>query len=92
MYLRYSGKGRCCRSDCLEGDRGRKYKTFGKFGALGFNENKMIKASGRDALVCCTGEDVRHPFHLQPVFKKNPYYGEDTAERFFDKGLCLPSF
>lgn len=52
----------------------------------------MIKASGGDALVCRTGEDVQHPFHLQPVFKKNPYYGEDTAERLFDKGLCLPSF
>lgn len=31
------------------------------------------------------------PLHLQPVFNKNPYYGEDTAERLFDKGLCLPS-
>ena len=30
--------------------------------------------------------------HLQSVFKKNPYYGEDTAKRLFDKGLCLPSF
>lgn len=27
--------------------------------------------------------------HLQSVFKKNPYYGEDTAKRLFDKGLCL---
>lgn len=31
------------------------------------------------------------PLHLQPVFKKNPYYGKDTAEQLFDKGLCLPS-
>lgn len=31
------------------------------------------------------------PLHLQPVFKKNPYYGKDIAERLFDKGLCLPS-
>ena len=52
----------------------------------------MVKASGGDALVCRTEEEVRRPFHLQPVFKKNPYYGEDTAERLFDKGLCLPSF
>ena len=31
------------------------------------------------------------PLHLQPVFKKNPYYGKDTAEKLFNKGLCLPS-
>ena len=31
------------------------------------------------------------PLHLQPVFKNNPYYGEDIAERLFDRGLCLPS-
>ena len=74
------------------GYRGRKYKTFGKFGALGFNENKMVKTSGGDVLVCRTEEEVRRPFHLQPVFKKNPYYGEDTAKRLFDKGLCLLSF
>ena len=71
---------------------GRKCKAFGKFGALGFNENQMVKTSGGDVLVCRTEEEVRRLFHLQPVFKKNPYYGEDTAERLFDKGLCLPSF
>jgi len=31
------------------------------------------------------------PMHLQPVFKKFPYYGEKVAETLFDKGLCLPS-
>ncbi|MGJ1514930.1 DegT/DnrJ/EryC1/StrS family aminotransferase [Sphingobacterium siyangense] len=31
------------------------------------------------------------PMHLQPVFKKAPYYGEHVAEKLFEKGLCLPS-
>lgn len=31
------------------------------------------------------------PLHLQPVFKKYPYYGSKIAEELFEKGLCLPS-
>lgn len=31
------------------------------------------------------------PMHLQPVFEKYPYYGKNTAEELFEKGLCLPS-
>lgn len=31
------------------------------------------------------------PMHLQPVFEKYPYYGEQVAENLFKKGLCLPS-
>lgn len=31
------------------------------------------------------------PMHLQPIFKKYPYYGNQIAERLFEKGLCLPS-
>lgn len=31
------------------------------------------------------------PMHLQPVFVNSPYYGNDVAERLFEKGLCLPS-
>lgn len=31
------------------------------------------------------------PMHLQPVFKKYPYYGGQIAEELFQKGLCLPS-
>lgn len=31
------------------------------------------------------------PMHLQPVFKKYPYYGGIIAEELFEKGLCLPS-
>ncbi|MBU0941585.1 MAG: DegT/DnrJ/EryC1/StrS family aminotransferase [Bacteroidetes bacterium] len=31
------------------------------------------------------------PMHLQPVFKKYPYYGGTVAETLFNIGLCLPS-
>lgn len=31
------------------------------------------------------------PLHLQPVFKKSPFYGDNTAEYLFDHGVCLPS-
>lgn len=31
------------------------------------------------------------PMHLQPIFENYPYYGQNTAEGLFEKGLCLPS-
>lgn len=31
------------------------------------------------------------PMHLQPIFKKYPYYGNHIAETLFENGLCLPS-
>ena len=31
------------------------------------------------------------PMHLQPVFQKSPYYGDNVAEGLFNVGLCLPS-
>lgn len=31
------------------------------------------------------------PMHLQPVFADCPFYGDGTAERLFENGLCLPS-
>lgn len=31
------------------------------------------------------------PMHLQPIFADAPYYGDGTAERLFEQGLCLPS-
>ena len=34
---------------------------------------------------------VWKPLHLQPLFAGCEYYGEDIAERFFNRGLCLPS-
>jgi len=31
------------------------------------------------------------PMHLQPIFEKYPYYGNQVAEDLFNFGLCLPS-
>lgn len=31
------------------------------------------------------------PMHLQPVFENYPAYINNTSEKLFDKGLCLPS-
>ncbi len=31
------------------------------------------------------------PMHLQPVFEKASFYGQNVAENLFDHGLCLPS-
>lgn len=34
---------------------------------------------------------VWKPMHLQPVYSGAPYYGDDTSDRLFENGLCLPS-
>lgn len=31
------------------------------------------------------------PMHMQPVFQQAPFYGDGTAARLFEVGLCLPS-
>jgi dTDP-4-amino-4,6-dideoxygalactose transaminase len=31
------------------------------------------------------------PMHLQPIFEKYSYYGNNVAETLFNSGLCLPS-
>jgi dTDP-4-amino-4,6-dideoxygalactose transaminase len=31
------------------------------------------------------------PMHLQPIFAQAPFYGDGTAEKLFEQGLCLPS-
>lgn len=31
------------------------------------------------------------PMHLQPVFKDAPFYGDETCDKLFKNGLCLPS-
>lgn len=31
------------------------------------------------------------PMHLQPVFDSAPFYGNETSEKLFEQGLCLPS-
>ncbi len=55
--------------------KGRKCGTFGAFGALSFNGNKMITTSGGGALVCRTEEEkVRARFYATQAREKAPYY------------------
>lgn len=71
-----------------------------------FNSNYWLTCIVVDPKVAgFTREDVRlqmeaenietrplwKPMHLQPVFEGAPYYGDGTAERLFEDGLCLPS-
>jgi dTDP-4-amino-4,6-dideoxygalactose transaminase len=34
---------------------------------------------------------VFKPMHLQPIYRKYPFFGDGTFETLFDRGLCLPS-
>ena len=55
--------------------KGRRCGTFGAFGALSFNGNKMRTAAGGGALVCRTEEEkVRARFYATQAREKAPYY------------------
>ena len=55
--------------------KGRKCGTFGKYGALSFNGNKMITTSGGGALVCETAEEAqRVKFFATQARENRPYY------------------
>lgn len=55
--------------------KGRRCGTFGAFGALSFNGNKMITTSGGGALVCRTEEEkVRARFYATQAREQAPYY------------------
>ena len=59
--------------------------------------NEKITGFNREQLRLQMEEDniesrpLWKPMHLQPVFKKYPYYGASIAEGLFNNGLCLPS-
>lgn len=55
--------------------RGRKCGTFGEFGVLSFNGNKMITTSGGGALICCTDEDAKRVMFYATQARENaPHY------------------
>lgn len=59
--------------------RGRKCGTFGDFGILSFNGNKMITTSGGGALVCRSEEGARRTRFLATQARENrPYYHHET--------------
>ncbi len=55
--------------------KGRKCGTFGEFGVLSFNGNKMITTSGGGALICKNTEEAQQTVFLATQAKENkPYY------------------
>lgn len=55
--------------------KGRKCGTFGEFGVLSFNGNKMITTSGGGALICKKAEQAQQTVFLATQAKENkPYY------------------
>lgn len=55
--------------------KGRKCGTFGEFGVLSFNGNKIITTSGGGALVCKRAEQAQQTVFLATQAKENrPYY------------------
>ena len=54
---------------------GRVLGTFGRFGVLSFNGNKMITTSGGGALICQNGEDANNVmWHATQARDAYPYY------------------
>ncbi|MBK5721496.1 DegT/DnrJ/EryC1/StrS family aminotransferase [Dysgonomonas sp. Marseille-P4677] len=55
--------------------KGRKCGTFGAFGVLSFNGNKIITTSGGGALICKRAEQAKETVFLATQAKENrPYY------------------
>ena len=54
---------------------GQKCGTFGEFGGLSFNGNKIITTSGGGMLLCRTGEEAKHALKLATQARENaPWY------------------
>lgn len=53
-----------------------------------FTREQIRLALTRDNIDC---RPLWKPMHLQPVFAGAPYYGNNTSDRLFETGLCLPS-
>lgn len=58
--------------------RGRRCGTFGRFGALSFNGNKMITTSGGGALVCPDSESARKAMYLATQARQGYAYYQHT--------------
>lgn len=55
--------------------KGQKCGTFGEFGVLSFNGNKVITTSGGGALICTTAEEAKRTIFFATQARENrPYY------------------
>ena len=69
---------------------GQKCGTFGEFGALSFNGNKMITTSGGGALVCATDEQKQRViFYATQAREPFPYYQhEEIGYNYRLSNIC----
>jgi dTDP-4-amino-4,6-dideoxygalactose transaminase len=59
-------------------------------------DSSVLGRSTEDLRLALENENIEcrplwKPMHLQPVFKKYPYYGGKVSQNLFENGLCLPS-
>lgn len=60
--------------------KGQKCGTFGEFGCLSFNGNKIITTSGGGALICRTKEEAdRAKFYATQARENKPYYYHEVV-------------
>jgi dTDP-4-amino-4,6-dideoxygalactose transaminase len=71
----------CCEKAC---------STFGKYGILSFNGNKIITTSGGGMLLCREEEDARHALKLAPQAREPfPYYQhEEIGYNYRMTNIC----
>ena len=70
--------------------KGQKLGTFGKFGVLSFNGNKMITTSGGGALLCQTAEDKEKiMWYATQAREAYPYYQhEEIGYNYRMSNIC----
>lgn len=70
--------------------KGRQCGTFGEFGALSFNGNKMITTSGGGALICRTEEEAKQTMFLATQARENRpyYYHEQIGYNYRMSNIC----
>ncbi|MBP6128214.1 DegT/DnrJ/EryC1/StrS family aminotransferase [Flavobacterium sp.] len=64
--------------------------------AITIDENKTNGITRETLRLALEAENIESrplwkPMHLQPIFEKYPYYGNQVAGKLFETGLCLPS-
>ena len=70
--------------------KNRQCGTFGEFGALSFNGNKMITTSGGGALICRTEEEAKQTmfFATQARENRHYYYHEHIGYNYRMSNIC----
>ena len=70
--------------------KNRQCGTFGKFGALSFNGNKMITTSGGGALICRTEEEAKRTMFFATQARENRpyYYHEQIGYNYRMSNIC----